>query len=167
MLAISSIMKRRRRNIDSLTRIIYSVKNLTFLISTNFFITVSESSFRNHDLFSEKHSDANHSITDFASNLISFHFTLNFISDFKFENDFFAISSTTNSNFNIIERRKSIQSNVRNEKLNLYTCFSMRRTFLSIQNIDNLHHFFSTSSFVQLTSKISSFYNLINKVLHN
>ena len=44
----------------------------------------------------------------------------------------------------------------------------MRRTFFRIQNTNNSHHFSTLfSSFVQLISKISSFYSLINKVLHN
>ena len=148
MLAVSSIMKRRRRNIDSLIRIIYNVKNLTSLVSTNFFIVVSQSSFENHDLLYEKSSDVSHSITDSTSN---------FISDTEFENDiFFALSSASDSEFRFIEERRSVQSDARNEELNLHTHFNFERTFLSIQNIDNSHHFLTSSSFfVSLTSKVS------------
>ena len=168
MLAVSLIMKRRRRNLDSLTKIIYNVKNLTFLISTNFFIIVNQFFFKKHDFLLEKSSsDANyHLIINFASDVIS-HFTSNLIFNTEFENNL-ALSSTTNSDFNIIERRKSIQNNARNKELKLYTSFNMKRTFLRLQNTSNLYHFLiSSSSFVQLTSKVLSFYSLINEILYN
>ena len=162
-------MKRRRRNFDSLARIIYSVKNLTFFISTNFFIIVNQSFFRNHDFFHEESFDSIRPTTDVTSDFI-FYSTTNFISDFIFENDIlFALFSTTDSKFRIIEEKESVQSNLRNEELNLHIDFNVRRIFLEIQNTGNSHHLLILSSSIHLASKVfdNSSHNLINKILRN